>query len=80
MPESETLTHSTLEKIPGIGPAKAKRLLAAFGSLRALSDADETAIAAVRGVSERDAKAVAAHFAQKKKDAGKTPGKKEEST
>ena len=74
--KSKTLTRSSLEKIPGIGPAKAKRLLAAFGSLRALTAAKEDAIAAVGGISKRDAKAVAEYFAAKRKDAG-DPGDKE---
>ena len=77
--KSRTLTRSSLEKIPGIGPAKAKRLLAAFGSLRALSDADEKTLAAVRGISARDAKTVAAYFAEKKA-AGRKTGKKEDPT
>ena len=77
--KSRTLTHSSLEKIPGIGPAKAKRLLAAFGSLRALSDADEKTLAAVRGISARDAQTVAAYFAEKKA-AGRKSGKKEDPT
>ena len=77
--KSRTLTRSSLEKIPGIGPAKAKRLLAAFGSLRALSDADEKTLAAVRGISARDAKTVAAYFAEKKA-AGRKSGKKEDPT
>ncbi|MBR4770355.1 MAG: excinuclease ABC subunit UvrC [Clostridia bacterium] len=74
--KSKTLTRSSLEKIPGIGPAKAKRLLAAFGSLRALTAAKEDAIAAVGGISKRDANAVAEYFAAKRKDAG-DPGDKE---
>ena len=69
--KSRTLTRSSLEGIDGIGPAKAKRLLAAFGSIRALSDADPETVAAVKGISRRDAAAIAAHFA-KKKNAGKT--------
>ena len=73
--KSKTLTRSSLEAIPGIGPAKARRLLSAFGSLRALSAAEETAIAAVGGISERDAKAVFDHFAAKRKRAGETGGK-----
>ena len=77
--KSRTLTRSSLEKIPGIGPAKAKRLLAAFGSLRALSDADEKTLAAVRGISARDAGAIAAYF-EEKKSAGRKSGKKEDPT
>ena len=73
--KSKTLTRSSLENVPGIGPAKAKRLLAAFGSLRALATADEKTLADVKGISERDAKAVAEHFAAKRDKAGKPGGK-----
>ena len=73
--KSKTLTRSSLEKIPGIGPAKAKRLLAAFGSLRALAAADEETVAAVKGVSKKDAQAVASYFAAKKTNAGNPGGK-----
>ena len=73
--KSKTLTRSSLEKIPGIGPAKAKRLLAAFGSLRALSAADEETIAQVNGVSKKDAKAVFDHFTAKRNRSGKAGGK-----
>ena len=77
--KSKTLTKSSLEKIPGIGPAKAKRLLAAFGSLRALAEADEQTVAAVRGISARDAETVCNYFAAKRKNDGDKPGDKEAS-
>ncbi|MBO5295651.1 MAG: excinuclease ABC subunit UvrC [Clostridia bacterium] len=54
----KTLRTSVLTRIPGIGEAKAKKLLAAFGGMRALREADVTAIAAVSGISQRDAEAV----------------------
>ena len=75
--KSKTLTRSSLEKIPGIGPAKARRLLAAFGSMRALAEADKETVAAVRGISARDADAVFDHFAAKRKNADDKPGDKE---
>jgi len=78
--KSKTLTRSSLEKIPGIGPAKAKRLLSAFGSLRALAAAGKDEIAAVRGISKRDAEAVENHFAKPKQNAGDKPGDKETPT
>ena len=58
----KTLRTSSLTVIPGIGPAKAKRLLDAFGGAGALREASEEAIAGVDGISARDAKAVYAHF------------------
>lgn len=42
-------TTSTLEEIPGIGPATRRKLIKHFGSLRALTRADHQAIAAVVG-------------------------------
>lgn len=50
-----TLKHSLLERIDGIGPAKAKNLLLAFGTLSALKQASENDIAKVSGVSAKDA-------------------------
>ena len=60
-----TLTHSSLEAIPGIGPARAKALLKQFGSITALSQADSEALLAVSGISEKQANAILAHFASK---------------
>ena len=54
----KTLKTSVLTRINGIGPAKAKKLLAAFGGMGALKNADVDAIAAVSGISRRDAEAV----------------------
>jgi excinuclease ABC subunit C len=54
----KTLKTSVLTRIDGIGPAKAKKLLAAFGGMGALKEADVEAIAAVSGISRRDAEAV----------------------
>ncbi len=58
----KSLRHSKLEEISGIGPTKAKKLLAAFGSLRRLREAEEEDIASVRGINERDAAAVYRYF------------------
>ena len=54
----KTLKTSVLTRIDGIGPAKAKKLLAAFGGMGALKKADVDAIAAVSGIGRRDAEAV----------------------
>lgn len=45
-----TLRTSSLEKIPGVGKAKAKCLLAHFGGLAAVRRADEAALAAAPGI------------------------------
>jgi excinuclease ABC subunit C len=58
----KTLKTSSLENIPGIGPAKAKRLLRAMGGLAAIRSADEQAIAAVAGISSKDAAAIYEYF------------------
>lgn len=58
----KTLKTSTLTVIEGIGDAKAKKLLAAFGGIRALKVASAEKIAEVRGISTRDADAVWNYF------------------
>ena len=58
----KTMRTSSLTKIPGIGDAKAKKLLAAFGGLAALKRASREEIAAVKGISMRDAEAVVKYF------------------
>ena len=60
----KTLTTSSLEKIPGIGPAKAKRLLAKFGSIKKIREATPDEIAAVQGLGQKDAEAIFAFFAK----------------
>lgn len=57
-----TLTSELLE-IPGVGPAKRRALLAAFGSLDGVRRADPAAIAALPGFSERSAAKVLAALA-----------------
>ena len=54
----KTLRTSSLTKIHGIGEAKAKKLLAAFGGMGALRKATVEQIAAVSGISRKDAEAV----------------------
>lgn len=53
-----TLRHSSLEKIPGIGPVKAEKLRVAFPGMARLKAATEEDIAAVRGLTVADAAAV----------------------
>jgi excinuclease ABC subunit C len=60
-----TVRHSSLEKIPGIGPTKAAALIDAFGSLAAVRSASVEALAGVKGIGERDAEAVNAYFRSK---------------
>ncbi|MBR6709285.1 MAG: excinuclease ABC subunit UvrC [Clostridia bacterium] len=58
----KTLTTSSLEKIPGIGPAKAKRLLAHFGSVKRLREATAEEITALPGFGGRDAETILTYF------------------
>ena len=62
----KTLTRSSLTRIPGIGEAKAKRLLTALGGLAGVKGATLEQLQAVKGISARDAEAVKAYFNQKK--------------
>ena len=62
-----TMKHSSLEKIQGIGPSKAKKLLASFGTLAALKNASESEISAVKGISADDAHNVFEYFREKDK-------------
>ena len=52
------LRESVLDELPGIGPARKRQLLAAFGSLRRLAQADEAAIAAQPGITPPLARAI----------------------
>ena len=61
----KTLKHSSLEKIDGIGPAKAKRLLQAMGSLSAIKNASVEELAVLKGISRSDAHAVYQYFHSK---------------
>ncbi len=51
----KNLKHSSLEKIEGIGPVKAKKLLGAMGTLSAIKRASVDQLAAVNGITEADA-------------------------
>jgi excinuclease ABC subunit C len=61
-----TLTHSSLEKIDGIGPAKAKRLLGALGSFTAVKKASDQELLAVKGISKADAAKIYQYFNSKR--------------
>ena len=52
--------HSQLEDIPGVGPARRKALLKAFGSLKAIRDADLETLLQVKGMNRAAAEAVRA--------------------
>ena len=69
--KTKTLTHSTLEKIDGIGPAKARALLGAM-PLGRIRTASVEELASVRGIGRADAERIAAYFKNKRKG-GITP-------
>ncbi len=58
----KSLKTSSLEKIKGIGPAKAKALLLHFGNLEALKNAPKEDIIKVKGISEANADEIIKHF------------------
>ena len=64
--KSKTLTKSSLTKISGIGDAKAKILLKAFGGYTGVKNATFDQLKSIKGISERDARAVADYFNKEK--------------
>ncbi len=61
----KTMTHSTLERIDGIGPAKARALLHAMPMAKIrMAAADE--LSAIKGISSADAERIAAYFKEKR--------------
>lgn len=60
--KSSALTHSSLERIEGIGQAKAKKLLRAFGTLSAIKGASIEELSSVKGISGSDAVKIFQYF------------------
>lgn len=60
---STRMTHSVLDDVPGLGPARRKALLARFGSVRRIRAATPEELAAVPGIGPRLAVAVLAALA-----------------
>ena len=65
--KTRTLTHSSLEKIRGIGAKKARLLLSKM-SLSEIRNAERDRLAAIDGISERDAEAIYEYFKEKRKE------------
>ncbi len=59
--KKRNLTYS-LETIHGIGTAKRKSLMKHFGSIKAISQADVSALAEAERISQKDAEAIYKHF------------------
>lgn len=72
----KTLRRSTLTNVPGIGPAKAKALLSAFGTIGAVKEASPEELMRVRGIHEADAYRIRAYYENAAKKA-KTPSENE---
>ena len=58
----KNFTHSKLEEIPGIGPARRRALLKHFGSIKAIREADEAALLAAPGVNRTAVRSLLAFF------------------
>lgn len=58
----KTVKTSSLTKIEGIGPAKAKALLAAFGGFNGVKNASPEALKAVKGINSTDILRITAYF------------------
>ena len=63
--KKRNLTYS-LETIPGIGQAKRKNLMKAFGSIKAISEASIEEIQKVERITTKDAEAIYQHFHQER--------------
>ena len=63
--KKKTLTHSTLEKIEGIGPGKAKALLSAM-PLGRIKECGVEELLSVKGIGKKDAEAIYAYFHKNK--------------
>ena len=57
--------HSSLEDIPGIGPARRRALLAHFGSIAAIAASAPEELCAVEGIVPAQAKVIWDHYHQK---------------
>lgn len=62
--KSQTLKHSTLENIEGIGKIKAKSLLSHFKSIAAIKKADKTELMRVSGISSANADAIIEYYSK----------------
>ena len=66
----KTMTHSSLEKIDGIGAAKAKALLSAM-TLSEIRHAKAEELAKIKGISAKDAERIEEYFSKKTKGKGR---------
>ena len=64
--KKSSLTHSSLEKIEGIGPEKAKKILKELGTLAAVKNATEEELYKIKGISKTDAIKIHQYFKLKR--------------
>jgi len=62
----KSVSHLSIEKIKGIGPEKAKSLISAFKSVKALKEADVNEIMKVKGIGKKDAENIVKYFEKTK--------------
>ena len=60
--KSKTIKRSSLENIKGIGPSKAKALLAHFGGVSAIKSASFDELIKTKGISEQDARNILDYY------------------
>ncbi len=65
--KTKTLTHSTLERIEGIGPAKAKALLSAM-PLGKIKEANKEELLSVKGIGAADAERIINYFSKNRRE------------
>ena len=61
----KTMKRSSLEKIDGIGAVKAKKLMAAMGTIGAIKQATEEELFAIQGITRTDAQRIYEYFHSK---------------
>jgi len=66
--KSKAYKHSVLEKIEGIGQKKAMLLIARFGTVTAIKNAQIDDIAAVKGISRENAKSIYNYYHDERED------------
>lgn len=59
---SRQITKSSLDDVPGIGPARKRELLRSFGTAKAVSRANLSDLEAVQGISKQMARAIYDYF------------------
>ena len=66
--------HSSLEDIPGIGPARRRALLAHFKTIAAIAAATPEALGEVEGIGPAQARTIYAHYHKEEQGDGETGG------